>query len=309
MLGSGMARSRRSFNGESGMTRVTWALAMIVSCALLFVSRGSSDAPSPLSGLASESVSPLVSLISRPLQASEDLGESFADRRRAYEDATALRAEVAALRERQIQYDLLRMKVDRYERILGSKLDTGAPRPKIVARAIGETNGPFVRSLLIDRGRQDGVQNGNPVLSSEGLVGHVINAGRVSSRVLKLDDLNSRIPVMSARSDATAILSGDNTDQPKLAYVNLRRDWAVGDRVVTSGDDGDLPRGLPVGVVVQGEEGELRVALASNTATVDYIWVSPFTPVAPPADADILAPDIPAPNGSAAEAGGTPWPL
>jgi len=166
---------------------------------------------------------------------------------------------------------------------------TDVPLEKIAARAIGETDGPFVRSLLLNVGARDGVKVGNPVLSTQGLVGHVINTGPTTTRVLQLSDLNSRIAVVSATSGAMAILAGDNTAQPKLSFVNQRENWAIGDRVISSGDDGALPRGLEIGEVVRGKNNELRVKLSSRSAPLDWVWVSPFEKIIAPVDAEQVA--------------------
>jgi len=204
----------------------------------------------------------------------------------------ALRKEVATLRERQAKYDNLAYKVARYEAILGVDTETDVPLKKIAARAIGETDGPFFRSFLLNVGSNDGVKIGNPVLSTQGLIGHVINAGPNTTRVLRLSDLNSRIAVASARSGATAILAGDNTAQPKLSFINQRENWAIGDRVISSGDDGALPRGLEIGVVVRGENSEMRIALSSHDERLDWVWVSPFAKIIPPLEEDDKADEL-----------------
>jgi len=210
-------------------------------------------------------------------------------------DNRLLKQEIATLREKQARYDNLAAKVARYEAILGVDTETEIPLQKIAARAVGETDGPFVRSLLLNVGSKDGVTVGNPVMSIHGLVGHVINTGPNTTRVLRISDLNSRIAVASSRSSATAILAGDNSDSPKLSFINQPENWSLDDRVITSGDDGFLPRGLDVGKVVQGEAGELRVSLSSQSAPLDWVWVSPFQKLKPP-------PEI----GSASEMGGAP---
>ena len=143
-------------------------------------------------------------------------------------------------------------------------------------------DGPFLRSLLLNVGERDGVTMGNPVMSTDGLIGHVINLGPNTARVLRVSDLNSRIAVTSAETGATAILAGDNTDLPKLSFINQRENWGLGDRVFTSGDDGFLPRGLEVGRVVQGKSGGLRVRLSSDSNPVDWVWVSPYKRLADP---------------------------
>ena len=178
------------------------------------------------------------------------------------------------------------MKVARYETILGVDTNTDIPLRKIATRAIGENDGPFVRSLLINVGKNDDVAIGNPVMSSDGMVGHVINTGSKSSRVLMLSDLNSRIPVASARSGATAILAGDNSMRPKLSFISERLEWKIGDQVITSGDDGSLPRGLRIGDVIRVGEDELRVQLASLENPIDWLWVSPYAPIAAPSEED-----------------------
>ena len=79
----------------------------------------------------------------------------------------------------------------------------------------------------------------------------------------------------------------DNTPLPKLSFVNQRQQWVIGDRVITSGDDGFLPRGLEVGFVVQGKNGGMRVRLSSHSSPVDWVWVSPYQRLAAPEDAEI----------------------
>jgi len=58
----------------------------------------------------------------------------------------------------------------------------------------------------------------------------------------------------------------------------------VGDRIVTSGDDNVLPRGLPVGQAFLDNEGRWRVALYSDAAPLDLVWIWPFNAVADPGE-------------------------
>jgi len=275
-------RHRESPN--SGWTRVVFLSAIVFSCLLIIFNRGSVHVASEFETTTQDTVSPLVNLLAVPLRGIEDFFSSLNDRAEAFERNKALKDELAVLRDRQARYENLAMKVARYEAILGVDTETDVPLKKIAARAIGETNGPFVRSLLLNVGAKDGISIGNPVMSTEGLVGHVINIGSDTSRVLRLSDLNSRIAVASARSGATAILAGDNTPNPKLSFINQREDWAVGDLVISSGDDGALPRGLAVGAVVAGKAGDLRVILSSLKVSVDWVWVSPYQRVSVPSE-------------------------
>jgi rod shape-determining protein MreC len=285
---------------NSGWTRIALIFAILASSLLMSVNRGMAGNSTAFGTAAQDAVTPIASLFSRPIRATEGLFAGLSERSHVFETNAELKAELAVLRERQARYENLAMKVARYEAILGVDAQTDIPLRKIAARAVGETDGPFVRSLLLNVGKADGVTRGNPVLSTEGLVGHVINVGQNSTRVLRLSDLNSRIAVASVRSGATAILAGDNTARPKLAFVSQRKDWQVGDRVISSGDDGALPRGLHVGEVIKGEDGNLRVALATRGAALDWVWVSPFEAVTAPSEQEE------AEEAALADAGGAP---
>ena len=81
-------------------------------------------------------------------------------------------------------------------------------------------------------------------------------------------------------------MAGDNTALPKLSFVNQVEDWTIGARVITSGDDGYLPRGLNIGTVVRGKNGEFRVQLSSDSMPVDWVWVSPYRRFVAPEDTD-----------------------
>lgn len=277
-------RGRENPNG--GLTRIALVLAILISMGLISLQRGAEPNTSSVDTAAQETVAPLAAMMAVPLRRFESFFSDMRARRSAFAENEKLRDEISMLRDRQARYDNLANKVARYEAILGVDTETDIPLRKIAARAIGETDGPFVRSLILNVGSKDGVSVGNPVMSTQGLVGHVINAGPNTTRVLRVSDLNSRIAVASARSSATAILAGDNSPLPKLAFVNQRENWMVGDRVISSGDDGALPRGLQIGEVVRGDAGGFRVQLSSRSAPLDWVWVSPFQKLAAPSEAD-----------------------
>ena len=271
---------------NSGWTRVFIIVFLALSVFLVAVARSDLQDGKKGRTLGQEAVAPIAAIASVPIQSVEGFFKGLSDRASVYEDNKDLKAELAILRERQSRYENLAMKVARYETILGVDTNTDIPLRKIATRAIGENDGPFVRSLLINVGKNDDVAIGNPVMSSDGMVGHVINTGSKSSRVLMLSDLNSRIPVASARSGATAILAGDNSMRPKLSFISERLEWKIGDQVITSGDDGSLPRGLRIGDVIRVGEDELRVQLASLENPIDWLWVSPYAPIAAPSEED-----------------------
>jgi rod shape-determining protein MreC len=141
----------------------------------------------------------------------------------------------------------------------------------ITGRVIGTSGGAFKRSVLVNRGMNDGVAKGQAAASGDGLVGRVAEVGERTARVLLMTDRNSLIPVELEASHEKAILSGDNSDRPQLIYLPVKAPIAVGDRVVTSGDGGIFPTGIPVGAVASIEGGMVRVEPATELGRVDFL--------------------------------------
>jgi rod shape-determining protein MreC len=141
------------------------------------------------------------------------------------------------------------------------------------ARVIGDSGGVFVRSVLINAGKADRIEKGDAVVNGEGLIGRVAEAGRRSGRVLLISDLNSRIPVVAEKSRIRAILAGDNSPSPKLAFLSPNARLDVGDRIVTSGHGGVFPAGLPVGRIASVADGVIRVEPFADFHRLEYVRI------------------------------------
>lgn len=185
-----------------------------------------------------------------------------------------LKAQLADFQQQRDQVIALKNVNARYEAMLGVR--TEPPVPMATARSISESRGPFNRARLLDVGTSKGVQVGNPVINEHGLVGRIIGASPRVSRMLHLTDVASQTPVLIARSDARAILKGDGSGNPRLEFVRGVGSIEVGDRILTSGDGGGFPRGLPIGVAAKGIDGSWRVKLFSDRGAIDYVRVMLF---------------------------------
>jgi rod shape-determining protein MreC len=141
----------------------------------------------------------------------------------------------------------------------------------IAARVIADSGGAFMRNVLVNAGARDGVARGQAGLTGEGLIGRVSEVGDRTARILLLTDLNSHIPVMLERSSERAMLDGDNSDQPRLAFLDAKAKIEAGDRVVTSGSGGVFPPGLPVGVVASVDGTVARVEPYSELSRLDIV--------------------------------------
>jgi len=116
-----------------------------------------------------------------------------------------------------------------------------------------------VKSLLVSVGREDGVRKGQAVISGDGLIGRIVEVGKSSSRVLLVSDINSRVPVLVEDSRQHAIFSGQNETSGILMHLPSESEVKIGARIVTSGQGGVFPNGLPVGVVKEVHEGRIFV--------------------------------------------------
>jgi rod shape-determining protein MreC len=185
-----------------------------------------------------------------------------------------LKAELKEMRQWRDVAIALKDENARYRTLLGLKTDP--PIPMVGARIVSDSRGPFADTRLANTGSEHGVKAGNPVLSENGLVGRVIGVTHGASRVLLLTDIASRTPVMIDRTNARAILTGDGGPNPRLDYLRGRDPIREGDRLLTSGDGGVLPRGLPVGTAVKGLDGRWRAVLASDRAPIDFVRILLF---------------------------------
>ena len=143
----------------------------------------------------------------------------------------------------------------------------------VTARVIANSGGAYVRMLLIDAGADDHVARGQAAITGEGLVGRLTEVGNRAARVLLITDLNSRIPVTIESSHVNAVLAGDNSERPRLLYLPSADAVKIGDRVVTSGEGGVFPPGLPVGVVAAMDAGGPRIEPYVELSQAGYLLV------------------------------------
>lgn len=146
----------------------------------------------------------------------------------------------------------------------------------IAARVIADSGGAFARNVLVNVGRDDGVQRGQAAMTGEGLVGRVAEVGTRAARVLLLTDLNSHIPVELEETHERAVLDGDNSEQPRLVYLPQKTEVKIGMRIVTGGAGGVFPPGLPVGVVTSVAGDIIRVEPYAELARLELVRIVDF---------------------------------
>jgi rod shape-determining protein MreC len=122
-------------------------------------------------------------------------------------------------------------------------------QPLVAAQVVGKDPSPWFQSVLLDKGRDDGVEEGQPVINPEGVVGIVVEATSHYAKVMLITDPNSAVDAVIQDSRARGIIKGGASGFCVLNFVLRKHEVAEGDAVVSSGMDGVFPKGLPIGQV------------------------------------------------------------
>jgi rod shape-determining protein MreC len=190
-----------------------------------------------------------------------------------YKQNLALKDENARLRQWRNVAVVMQDRVKRYQSLLHAVPDPDMH--SVLSQVIGRASRPFLQTMILDSGMANGVKPGQAVVDARGMIGRIYLTGQHTSWVILLTDLNSRIPVTIAPGNYPAMMVGDNTAMPTLDTLSQTVVPHVGDQVVSSGDGGLLPPGLPIGTVV-GQPGQYRVALLADAASAQDVEILAF---------------------------------
>ncbi len=280
---NGLLRNAR-IRGDSRIPLVVFG---VLALSLLMLSRADVNLFDQARARISDATAPLLTAVEAPFQGLNrwlgNIGSIFT----VYDENLRLKEENARLRQWQGVAMQLQSRVANYERLLHAVPNREAG--SVLAHVIGRGGRPFLDTMILNAGKAHGVQPGEAVLDARGLVGRILVAGESTSWVIPLKDINSRIPVTIGAQNAQAIVVGNNSEFPGLETLSQRANIKSGDLIVTSGDGGLLPPGLPVGTVLI-KNGRYRVALYADARSGSDVEVIDFKgfpeqPTAPsPAD-------------------------
>ncbi len=179
-----------------------------------------------------------------------------------YEQNKMLRNEVEQLRGINLQANEALAENERLRTMIGYQ-HSARQFDLVAARVIGRESETWSSMIVIDRGTLNGIQNDMPVVTPQGLVGRVVEAGPNSSKVQLILDPRSSVGtiVQRAESRVTGIVQGDmdNPTMPQMVNIPKNADVVEGDVIVTSGFGGIYPKGIIVGLVssLKNDDGGL----------------------------------------------------
>jgi len=270
-----LGQDRREGLGRRANSRFVLLLLMLVSGLLLLSSLYSAQASvfkKAREGVI-DAAAPILELFSGPIAAIDDLIGGAADYLNVLEQNKALREENAELRQWMNEALELRETVAAYEGL--QSYQTPPDAVPIDAFVIGESNDAFARSMIVNAGRARNVEAGQAVVDENGLIGRIVETGVSASRVLLLTDIQSRIPVFVEGADLEGILVGKTRERPSINFTQSSepREVIAGQRVLTSGAGGVLPRGLPVGEIAGQSRNDIIVNLYTKYARTRMVRI------------------------------------
>jgi len=256
---------------RAAVQRVALPLLVLLSATMVVLGKADQVMFESLRVSVTDTASPALDVLSRPLAALGHLADRARDFVAVYQENHRLAEENGRLLNWQQAALNLASENARLRELL--KLTPEPATTFITARVIANSGGAYVRSLMIYAGSENGVERGQAAVTGEGLVGRVSEVGSRAARVLLVTDLNSRVPVIVEGPQQRALLTGDNSERPCLRYLDAGAEIKVGDRVVTSGQGGVFPPGLPVGVVASLDGEAPRVEPYVELSRVEYLRI------------------------------------
>jgi rod shape-determining protein MreC len=268
-MANGIRRGNRLRGGYQLPLAVLFALAV----ALVLIGKAQSTLFDRARARVTDWMAPELAWAHRPADAVSAWWANVGEGYDVYRENVRLKEENARLRQWQTVAVMLDARVKRYQLLLHAVPQ--AALSSTLAHVIGRAQRPFLETMILDAGKANGVKPGQAVVDTRGMIGRIFLAGEHTSWVILLSDLNSRIPVTIEPGHAQAILAGDNARAPALETLAQGVVVHPGDQVVSSGDGGILPPGLPVGTVIL-DGNALRVALLADPASSQDVEIVDF---------------------------------
>jgi len=202
----------------------------------------------------------------------------------ALQNAIAAPQDLARLRQRnsEMEVEVSRMQTEiivlkqqiSETRVLSALVDFARVQPEnryLAATVIGRDPSPFLDYVIINRGSDDGLRRGMPVVTQQGLVGRIAAVTADAARVQLITDPASNINVKLEPSRAQAVIRGEVSGEISLAMIPQSAQVEIGDLILTSGLGGNYPTNILIGQVtgVRRRETDLFQS-ASVQPVVDF---------------------------------------
>ncbi|HEX7113784.1 MAG TPA: rod shape-determining protein MreC [Steroidobacter sp.] len=197
-------------------------------------------------------VRPIYAVVQAPYDLWNWLTASFADRTKLRAENERLTEELRLARIKLLRFEALNEENRRLRAI--REASRGVGERTLIAEIMSVAVHPFRHLVRINKGADDGVFRGQPVLDAFGIVGQVMQLDKTTATVILITDSEHAIPVQVNRNGIRSIAVGTgDMGKLNLPYMTIDSDVQPGDLLVSSGLDGIFPAGYPVATVSRVE--------------------------------------------------------
>lgn len=204
------------------------------------------------------------------------MAQNFQNYKRLYDQNQELRNELQKMRS--WREAALQLEQENARLLDLNKVKLNPKLNYVSGKILVDSGNIFRQSAIINLGSLDGIVEGWAAMDGLGLVGRISGVGKKTSRVLFLTDTSSNVPVLIKPSNQRAILSGDNSIQPNLLFIENNKQIQPGDRILTSGDGGVFPANLLIGQVSLNNLNQFKAQLSANFSGLEYLRIIRHSP-------------------------------
>jgi rod shape-determining protein MreC len=263
-------------------------------------------------------ITPLEKAIVTVQTGAADIWHNYFYLRGVRQENRQLKDEIEQLQLEQVRLQQDANQAHRLQALLGFKEQFISKT--LAAQVIGSSGSELSRTVYLDKGSRDGIQQDMAVISAEGVVGRVISVFKSTSLVLLINDQTSGVGAILEQSRVLGVMQGKPSGGLVIDKIMADEEIKAGDKVLTSGGDLIFPKGLLIGTVSRIDKGseflQVSVKPAARLDRLEEVLVilkkeerEPAAPGVPLRAADLLAqrlpsvPDKPAvPAGAASSA-------
>jgi rod shape-determining protein MreC len=224
---------------------------------------------------------PLFGTVNAVRQLTDRAANTLLPRRELIKEIEDLRRENQEFKVHQQQADAIARENDQLRALIGWQQQQ--PWKYKLANVVLRDPANWWRTIQIDLGKRDGLVENLPVLTADGLVGRVSSVGYTRSQVVLIEDPRCRVSarVLNPTHDMGVISPGGPLENSlvDLSYLSGNATLKPGQQVVTSGEGGVFPAGIPIGRIADSSQAELglyteaRVKLSANLGALDQVWI------------------------------------
>jgi len=178
----------------------------------------------------------------------------------------ALKAELSKARRKNHQCRELALANERLRELV--RLKEKSDYNYVAAEVIARDASPWYKNVVINKGKSDGLSQSDPVMTANGIVGHVLQAAFDHATVVLIIDRNSAVDAMVQRTRTRGIARGGGNGKCRFDYTLRKEEIKINDIVMSSGFDGIYPKGFRIGYVSK--------VLRRNVGLFQEIEITPF---------------------------------